>query len=80
MCRKYPCPCCGFLTLKTHGEYDVCPVCYWEDDPTQSADTKNSEGANHISLFEARSNYIHFGACEVDMKPYVREPKPEEMA
>jgi hypothetical protein len=26
------CPCCGYLTLPRRGEYDVCPVCLWEDD------------------------------------------------
>lgn len=30
--KKYKCPCCGYQTLDTHGEYDICPVCFWEDD------------------------------------------------
>jgi len=29
---KYACPCCGCLTLDERGEYDICPVCFWEDD------------------------------------------------
>jgi Cysteine-rich CPCC len=28
----YACPCCGFLTLDERGGYDICPVCFWEDD------------------------------------------------
>ena len=28
----YACPCCGFLTLPSRGGYDICPVCFWEDD------------------------------------------------
>lgn len=29
---KYRCPCCGFFTLDERGGYDICPVCFWEDD------------------------------------------------
>jgi len=28
----YSCPCCGYLTLPERGAYDICPVCFWEDD------------------------------------------------
>ncbi len=30
--HKYRCLCCGYQTLDTRGEYDICPVCFWEDD------------------------------------------------
>lgn len=26
------CPCCGYKTIKERGCYDICKVCYWEDD------------------------------------------------
>ena len=29
---KYKCLCCGYRTLEERGGYDICPVCYWEDD------------------------------------------------
>lgn len=29
---KYKCPCCGYYTLDERGGYDICPVCFWEDD------------------------------------------------
>ena len=29
---KFTCPCCGCLTLNERGAYDICPVCFWEDD------------------------------------------------
>ena len=29
---KFACLCCGFLTLDERGGYDICPVCFWEDD------------------------------------------------
>lgn len=30
--KKYRCLCCGNLTLAARAEYDICPVCFWEDD------------------------------------------------
>ncbi len=30
--KKYKCLCCGYMTLETRGEFDICPVCFWEDD------------------------------------------------
>ncbi len=29
---KYKCFCCGYTTLDSRGGYDICPVCFWEDD------------------------------------------------
>lgn len=29
---KLACLCCGCLTLNERGGYDICPVCFWEDD------------------------------------------------
>lgn len=29
---KYQCPCCGYKTLDSRGEYDICSVCFWEDE------------------------------------------------
>ena len=29
---KFSCPCCGCFTLEERGGYDICPVCFWEDD------------------------------------------------
>ncbi|MDE7398828.1 MAG: hypothetical protein K2N06_04780 [Oscillospiraceae bacterium] len=30
--EKFACLCCGCLTLDERGGYDICPVCFWEDD------------------------------------------------
>lgn len=53
-------------------EYSICPICYWEDDPVQFEEPYYEGGANRVSLIQARINYKEFGACELDMKKYVR--------
>ncbi|MCM1090183.1 MAG: CPBP family glutamic-type intramembrane protease [Muribaculum sp.] len=30
--KKHKCLCCGYKTLDARGDYDICPVCFWEDD------------------------------------------------
>ena len=53
-----PCPCCGQRTLSEEGEYEICPVCLWEDDPVQSNKPTYAGGANHISLVKAREDWV----------------------
>lgn len=57
--RRYPCPCCGQLTLEEPppGTYDICAECWWEDDPVQFDDPTYRGGANEESLEEARAAY-----------------------
>ena len=76
--QKYVCPCCGHRTLSEKGAYEICPVCYWEDDPVQSRDPGFSGGANDLSLVESRENYKKFGACEERFLDKVRKPLSEE--
>ena len=78
----YRCPCCGYLTLPARGEYDICPVCFWEDDDPQEEfgqpAAERPEAPNHVHLWQARRNYATFGASEEWVKGYVRPPRPEE--
>ena len=77
----YPCPCCGYLTLGEEpgtGSYEICPVCFWEDDPIQFEDPTYSGGANIISLEESRINYLKFGACSKERLRNVRNPLNDE--
>ncbi len=76
-----PCPCCGYLTFgdDSPGTYDICPVCFWEDDPVQHDDPTLAGGANTVSLDEARRNYASFGASSKECMTMVRSPKPEEI-
>ncbi|EPH6925283.1 TPA: CPCC family cysteine-rich protein [Proteus mirabilis] len=54
----YPCPCCGNKTISELGDYEICPVCGWEDDPVQSEDPDFSGGANSNNLNDAKKKYF----------------------
>lgn len=70
----YTCPCCGYKTLEEEHEYNICPICYWEDDWYQFINV-DSTGANSVSLRKAQKNYLEFGACEQSVLKFVRLPE-----
>ena len=76
------CPCCGCYTLPGRGDYDICPVCFWEDDNPREAfgmpAPERPEGPNHVHLWQARQNYRRFGASEQRLIQYVRPPRDGE--
>ncbi len=51
------CPVCGKYTFEAWGDFDVCEVCNWENDPIQYYKPDYPGGANHMSLNEARQAY-----------------------
>ncbi len=55
--KKNPCPCCGRKVIEKPGDFEICPICGWEDDPTQSQDPDFEGGANELSLNQARKKY-----------------------
>lgn len=77
----FPCPCCGFLTFyeEPSGTFEICPVCYWEDDNMQLENPDYSGGANSLSLNQCRENFSKFGAVEKRLLRFVRPPLPEEI-
>lgn len=78
---KFPCPCCGYLTLSEPppGTFQICPVCYWEDDLAQYVNPTLSGGANPVSLQEAQRNFSDFGAITRNALAYTRPPNEEEI-
>ncbi|WP_084338324.1 CPCC family cysteine-rich protein [Actinomadura oligospora] len=72
--RPCPCPCCGFLPLAEHGAYEICQVCFCEDD----ADTVRVAPSNQLSLTAARRNFTGFGVVDRRWLQHVRDPRPEE--
>jgi hypothetical protein len=77
--EKYTCPCCGYKTLEDEHHYEICPICFWEDDHLQFEDVDYSGGANVISLRQAQKNFIEFGACDINMKKHVRKPSVNDV-
>lgn len=52
------CPCCGKTAVE---EYEICPVCNWENDPIQYDHPDMDGGANALSLNEARKQFLEEG-------------------
>jgi hypothetical protein len=67
----FQCPCCDFFTLGARGEYDICPVCFWEDAGLDLDRPDQPSGPNHLTLREGRHNFRQFGACDREMLPHV---------
>lgn len=76
---RFPCPCCGHLVFgEPSGTYDICPICFWEDDGFQLAYPLMKGGANSNSLVECQRDFAQIGACEPRFVGNVRAPKHEE--
>jgi len=77
---KYFCPCCGYntLTQKPPLSYEICPICYWEIDPVQVRFPDNEQGANRVSLIQARKNFEEIGAYFEDYIEVVRKPNSND--
>lgn len=72
---KYTCVCCGYKTLSDYpGSYEICPICFWEDDQIQILDPWYEGGANRPCLSQAQENFAKLGACESSAIPHVRKP------
>jgi hypothetical protein len=70
---KFTCPCCGYKTFsRSPGYYEICHVCFWEDDPVQLLNPWDHPGANKVSLQQAQKNYADFGVSEAKFKSYVK--------
>ena len=77
----YACPCCGYLTLDERGEWEICAVCFWEDDgqDEQDADVVRGGPNGSLSLTAARRNFDEFGACHERSIHHVRPPERSEV-
>jgi len=55
----YLCPCCQFPTLNGRGEFEICLLCWWEDDGQDDADADLVCGGpnQEYSLNHARMNF-----------------------
>jgi hypothetical protein len=75
------CQVCGYKTISEHGSYDICTICFWEDDGLYEDPDEIWYGPNgDLSLTQARKNYQEFGAVEKRFVDKVRKPYSSETA
>ena len=66
------CDCCDYYTIPDGNDYEICPVCFWEQDAIGVSEPDEPSGANHgLSLHEGRNNFRAFGACAASLKANV---------
>jgi hypothetical protein len=71
---KYTCPCCGYIVLDSE-IHDICPICWWQDDPISRTEPDFIGGANgNVSLCQAQVNFIKFGVSDKLFLKDVRSP------
>lgn len=69
--NELQCPCCDYFTLSKRGEYDICPICFWEDDGLDIDQPDQYSGPNHKTLREGRKDFERYGACDSSMTKHV---------
>lgn len=76
----FVCPCCGYSTLGEAGNYEICEICFWEDDGQDDPEASECWGGpNHVSLEEGRINFLNIGVSDSKDKKYVRKPKQTDI-
>lgn len=56
--KNKECACCGEYSLPPDSEFEICPICGWQDDDIQNEDPQLEGGANDMSLEQARKEYL----------------------
>jgi hypothetical protein len=64
--HRFRCPCCKYKTLSERAKYEICAVCFWEDD--------GQDDKRDPSFAKARENFEEFGAAEERLAQYTRRP------
>jgi len=72
---RFPCPCCGHRTLREPSAYEICPVCFWEDDGASPGEVS---GPNGISLLDGQLRFLSTGAVHPEDRARTRAARPDE--
>lgn len=76
----FTCPCCGYATLSAVASYEICRICFWEDDGQDDPDAdENMGGPNHISLTQGRIDFLQHGASDPKDLRHCRAPGAGEV-
>lgn len=65
------CACCHHVSLPVLGNYEICPVCYWEDEGEGFGFDEPSSANHGLSLRQGNINFGEFGACEKSVLVFV---------
>ena len=63
------CPVCGKYTISEPGNYEICPICGWEDAIFEAVNPTVSGGANRDDLIHARIRFREEGRACPDYTP-----------
>ncbi len=81
---RFACPCCGRPSLSAPAEYDICPICFWEDDGQDDPNAAEVWGGPNrdYSLAEARENFRKHGTMyrPSDRKRFEQQTTPDRTA
>ncbi|HET9518140.1 MAG TPA: CPCC family cysteine-rich protein [Actinoplanes sp.] len=66
--------------MRKRGYFELCAVCFWEDDGQDEHDADRVRGGPNgsLTLSRARRNFAEFGAIEVRFLRHVRPPTDGE--
>ncbi|PKF73282.1 CPCC family cysteine-rich protein [Chryseobacterium sp. PMSZPI] len=68
------CSCCNYKTILEKGNYEICKVCFWEDDGI--TDESKYSAVNHMTLREAIESFNKIGVIsDVFLKFSVNDNK-----
>jgi hypothetical protein len=81
---RFECPCCRYPTLRERGSYEICILCFWEDDGQDDPAADQVWGGPNYdySLTEARKNFRSYLTQyrPEDSRHFERETVPEVLA
>ncbi len=74
------CPCCGRRTIGERGSYEICMVCWWEDDGQDNKEADSIFGGPNygISLTKGRFHFLKFGIYDPNREDLFSKKEPME--
>jgi hypothetical protein len=78
--RLLPCPCCGRASLSERSFYEICKVCWWEDDGQDNAQADTVWGGPNygVSLTQGRVNFLLHGIADPTREDLRSHQEPPE--
>ena len=68
------CPCCGYKTLGEREAWEICPICFWEDEPITDPYVGTGGPNGSLSPYEAQQNFVAIGLLIGDRSLMLGDP------